>query len=948
MNVRNPAVRFGLLPAGIALALAPAFASAQEAKGTTDLDRISVTGSRIRGANMETQQPILTMTRESLEKQGFSSVADVLGNLTSAGSPAISRSESLASGENVGGYYVDIRNLGAARTLVLMNGKRLGATTSGLQDLSQIPMSAVERIEVLKDGASSIYGSDAIAAVVNVITRKNFDGGEANVYVGQYSDGDGDTQQYSMTLGARGERGSLTLSAEYSKMDPVWAKDRWYSRDGAKGPNSVAADGSPISQNGSWCNPTQVDCSDSKTAVWKTLNPGGDPKNPNDYHVMTPAEYANSNEQMTLLTGVKRKSLYINGTYDFTDSISLNTDVLYNERQTFQQIAGYPFQSSAWDQPLAGDSAFNPVGKDVNVRRRLWEVPRTTDSQMKTLRFAPTISGFFELGGKTFDWDVGALWNRNETIKRNRGDMSLISAGQAMGTSFIDAGGVARCGTATKPILGDCRPWNPLLPYGVDGQGSLANQELQDFLFPTYTTRGETKTTSFNANLAGSIVTLPAGDLGFALGVEHRKEEGNYVPDAFAQSGMSTGLGQKPTKGQYDLNEVFLELNVPILADKPFAKELTLNVASRYSDYSNFGGTTNSKFGLTWRPLDELLVRGTYAQGFRAPTINDLYGGLSSSFERYIDPCAVGAPGSVAGNAACLAGGAPANYVQLGQGNVPCATLPCQSGDQFVSGANPNLKPETSKSTTFGVVWSPRWVQGLDLSLDWYKYEISDMIIADSVDRILRDCYVLGNSARCGSVTRAADGHISGITYGTANLGKMKTEGYDVGVKYRLPELAIGQFNIDWQTSYTAKYDEQAQNSAGDNIMMGRVGESGDTTVFRVRSNLGVNWQYGDFGVNYTARYYSGLRESCISIGCTDPDRYAYGEKAPVRRTGSNTFHDLQVSWKAPWDATIALGANNLFAHKGPLMYSAPNSSFAYYGGFDVGRFLYMKYTQRF
>jgi iron complex outermembrane receptor protein len=191
-----------LLPAGIALALAPAFASAQEAKGTTDLDRISVTGSRIRGASVETQQPILTMTRESLEKQGFSSVADVLNNLTSAGSPAISP-ESLASGENVGGYYVDIRNLGAQRTLVLMNGKRLGATTAGYQDLSQIPMSAVERIEILKDGASSIYGSDAIAGVVNVITRKNFDGGEASVYVGQYGKGDGDTETYSMTLGPR-------------------------------------------------------------------------------------------------------------------------------------------------------------------------------------------------------------------------------------------------------------------------------------------------------------------------------------------------------------------------------------------------------------------------------------------------------------------------------------------------------------------------------------------------------------------------------------------------------------------------------------------------------------------------------------------------------------------------------------------------------------------------
>lgn len=949
MNVRNPAVRFGLLPAGIALALAPAFASAQEAKGTTDLDRISVTGSRIRGASVETQQPILTMTRESLEKQGFSSVADVLNNLTSAGSPAISRSESLASGENVGGYYVDIRNLGAERTLVLMNGKRLGASTSGLQDLSQIPMSAVERIEILKDGASSIYGSDAIAGVVNVITRKNFDGGEANVYVGQYGKGDGDTETYSMTLGARGERGSLTLSAEYSKQDPVWAKDRWYSRDGSLGPNSTSADWSPISQNGSWCNPKLYDCTKS-SAVWQTLNPGGNPKNPNDYHAITEDEFANSNEQMTLLTGVKRKSVYINGTYDFTDSISLNTDVLYNERKTFQQIAGYPYQSASNSikTPLSAASAFNPVGQDVSFRRRLWEVPRTTDSQLKTLRFAPTLTGFFELGGKTFDWDVGALWNRNESIKSNRGDMSLIGARQALGPSFIDAGGVARCGTAANPILGDCRPWNPLLPYGVDGQGSLANQELQDFLFPTFTTRGVTKTTSFTANLSGSIVTLPAGDLGFALGVEHRKEEGSYVPDAFAQSGQSTGLGQKPTRGEYDLNEVYLELNVPLLADMAFAKELTLNVASRYSDYSNFGGTTNSKFGLTWRPLDELLVRGTYAEGFRAPTISDLYGGLSSSFESYIDPCGVKAPGSVAGNAACSGAGVPANYVQLGQAGKECSTLPCQSGDQFISGANPNLKPETSKSTTFGLVWSPRWVQGLDVSLDWYKYEISDMIIADSVDRILRDCYVLGNSERCSSVTRAADGHVSAITYGTANLGKMETEGYDLGIKYRLPELAIGQFNIDWTTSYTSKYDEQRQNSDGDNIMVGRVSEPG---LFRVRSNLGVNWQYGDFGVNYTARYYSGMKESCISLDdgwCDAPNHMANGETDPLRHTGSNTFHDLQVSWKAPWDATIALGANNVFDHKGSLQYSAPNSAFAYYGGFDVGRFLYMKYTQRF
>jgi len=946
-------MRLGLLPAGIAVALTPAIAFAQNSTGATDLDRIEVTGSRIRGANMETQQPIITLNREALEKQGYTSVADVLQNLTSAGSPAISRSEALASGENVGGYYIDIRNLGAQRTLVLMNGKRLGATTGGYQDLSQIPMAAIERIEILKDGASAIYGSDAIAGVVNVITRKRFDGGEASAYFGQYGQGDGDTTQYSFTLGAEGERGGLTLSAEYSRQDPVWAKDRWYSRDGGLGPNSTFDDWSPVGQNSTWCDPRLFgDCKPAQgkpDPVWQTLNPGGNPNNPDDYHELTPAEYANSNQQMMLQTGIVRKSVYVNGNYDLADNIAFNADVLYNERSTDQQIAGYPYQSQSFGTPLSADSAFNPIGQDIEFRRRLWEMPRTTESTLKTVRFAPSISGFFDFAGKSFDWNVGALFNRNELTKRNHGDMSLIGARQALGPSFINADGVAQCGTAAAPVaLASCRPWNPLLPYGVDGQGSLANQDLQTLLFPWYTATGVTKTTSFTADLSGSLFTLPAGELGFAIGVEHREEEGRFVPDAFAQSGEYTGLSSTTTSGKYELDEVYLELNIPVLADAPFARELTINVAGRYSDYSNFGDTTNGKFGVTWRPLDELLVRGTYAEGFRAPSIDNLYGGLGSSFERYIDPCGVNAPNSVNGSAACNAAGVPAGYVQLGQGLVPCSTYPCATPDQFISGSNENLVPETSKSRTVGVVWSPRGVQGLDLSLDWFNYQIKNMIIEDSVDRILRDCYVLGNSSRCEGIVREGDGHISELFYGLANLGEMETEGYDLGVKYRLPELAFGQFAIDWQTTYISKYDELGQNSAGESIVIGSVGDPG---IFRVRSNLGVNWSMGDFGVAYNARYYSGMKENCISLEefwCNAPGHIANGEADPLRTVGSNTFHDLQLNWQAPWSATIAVGANNVFDHRGPLMYSAPNSNYAYYGGFDIGRFVYMKYTQRF
>ena len=954
MNFRTPAVRLGLLPAGIALALVPSFASAQEAAaGTTDLDRISVTGSRIRGANMETQQPILTMTREALEKQGYTSVADVLQNMTSAGSPAISRSESLASGEDVGGYYVDIRNLGAQRTLVLMNGKRLGASTSGLQDLSQIPMAAIERIEILKDGASSIYGSDAIAGVVNVITRKRVEGGEASVYFGQYGQGDGSTKQYSFTLGSEGERGGITMAAEYYKADPVWASDRFFSRDGNAGPNYPGSGNSPINQNGAFCEPCltpdleegQPGYVGSADQRWFTLREGGDPTNRADYRAETSADRVNANQQMMVQTGIERKSVYVNGNYDLTDSITFNADVLYNERTTDQQIAGYPYQSQAFGTKLSADSAFNPTGTDLDFRRRLWEMPRTTESQLKTMRFAPTVSGFFEFGGKTWDWDVGALWNRNESTKTGHGDMSLIAARQALGASYIDGNGVAQCGSPGDAVTG-CRPWNPLLPYGVAGQGSLADPATQAFLFPYFTDTGYTKTTSYTANLSGSLFELPAGEVGIAMGVEHREEEGRFSPDAFAQSGQSTGLGAQTTQGKYELDEFYLELNVPILSDLPFAKELTLNAASRYSDYSNFGDTINSKFGFTWRPLDELLVRGTYAQGFRAPSINDLYGGLNSSFESYTDPCGITAPGSVNGNASCSAAGVPVGYTQVGQGLTPCTATPCATPDQFISGSNENLKPETSKSTTFGMVWSPRWVQGLDISLDWYKYEISDMIIADSVDRILRECYVAGDASRCASHTRAADGHINSMTYGLANLGRMETEGYDLGIKYRLPELSIGQFAIDWQTSYLSKYDEETQNGEGNTVMEGKVGDAG---LFRVRSNVGITWSRGDFGVSYMARYYSGMKEDCVAARpCTLPDRYVNGDAMPVRKTGSNTFHDLQVSYNAPWDATIALGANNLFDKQGPIMFTQPNSSFAYYGGFDIGRFLYMKYTQRF
>ncbi len=976
MSVRYALSVGALVATGAVFAQDATSADQAEPAATKTLQTVVVTGSRIRSADVETAQPIIVMDRTQIEHQGFNSVADILQNLPEAGSPDISRSSVLASGENVGGYYIDLRNMGANRTLILLNGKRLGATTSGYQDLSQIPVSAIERIEVLKDGASAIYGSDAIAGVVNIITRRNFDGAEASAYVGQYGQGDGDKQTYSMTMGGHNDRGSITFSAEYSKEDPVWASDRSYSA--YPGTSRHPDDGwSVVSQYGNFYMPDGY-CSSGLCA----LNPGGDPANPNDWHNTGEGggtnDRSNYNEQMMLQTGTERHSLFVSGDYNVTDNIKFTSDFLYNKRETTQQVAGYPFQP-AFDMPyvlpndqdaigLSADSYFNPTGEKIDFYRRGWEVPRTTESDLTTYRFSGGLEGSFEIGERTWNWDVGGFVNNNDSLKTQHGDFSLVALEGALGPSYLDSStGQVTCGTGPDNALpygsspGSCIPWDPFIPAGEGGANSLSDPDLQAYLFPYYHDTGNTRTVDYSANLTGSLFTLPAGDLKVATGFEYRHESGEYIPDAYSQSGLSTNLSSGPTGGEYDVKEYYLEVEIPLLRDLPFAKQLTANVASRYSDYSSFGSTTNNKYSLAWKPIDDLLVRATYAEGFRAPTIGDLYGGISGTFDYYTDPCDT-AHGSAASNAdvasRCANGfggqpGTPTDYVQLGQGNQPCTSYPCQTGTQFYSGANPNLEPETSISRSLGVVYSPSWVQGLDLSLDWYRIRINNAITGDSVNDMLNDCYVLGVTSRCDSslFTRDADsGVVNYAQYGGRNSGWTDTAGYDLGVNYRLPEFSFGKFAVHWNTTYTDYMDDKADNSP-DTPVTHNTGFATDLGVnFRVRSNLGLDWTLGDFGATWTTRYYSGLTETCsYTAECDELDYISPSTGAqPMRTTGANTFHDVQFRWNAPWNATISVGANNVFDHVGPILYTQPSSQYSYYGGYDIGRFYYVRYNQKF
>jgi iron complex outermembrane receptor protein len=930
-----------------------AFAQDNPQQQATTLDRIEVTGSRIRQVDVETAQPVVTISREEIQAGGFNSVADILQNIPSAGAPTFSRTSPLTANQEAGGQYIDLRNLGAQRTLVLVNGKRLGISPDGFQDVSTIPTAMVERIDVLKDGASSIYGSDAMAGVINIITRRNFEGAEVNAFYGQYGQGDGTKQTYDFVIGMAGERGSVTIGAESHTEDGVWARNRWFSNDSYPGFPQYST--TTVGQWGNWRVGT--------TGAWQVADRGSDAVGPGAWHDQTAADTSKPSDQMHLMTPLERRSLFVSANYDLTDNIRFVTDLNYTKRESERQIAGYPTQSqaAAINAPMAANSFFNPTGgvSPVNWRRRGWEVPRTTDTTQNAWRFTAALEGSFEIGERYLDWDVGYMFNENETQIVNNGNLYIPNIRRAVGPSFMNAQGQIVCGTqgtgpnGTDQVIAGCVPWNPFAGFGTGAvANSLADPAVQAYLFKQEHALGRTETNNYFANVAGSLFTLPAGDLGFAVGYEYRKEEGAFNPDAIAQSGDSTNLASGPTGGSYSVDEVYAELNIPILADVAFAKELSLSLASRYSDFDTFGDTTNSKFGVKWRPMDDLLVRGTWAEGFRAPTIGDLYGGTSDTFTTgFRDPCD-SVFGVAAGSARCLQD-VPANYRQLQQGFVPTPGPAAQTPVPFTSGSNPFLQPEFSESKTIGLVYSPNFVQGLSVALDWWNIRIDNTVVSDHPNDILSDCYVSLIESRCALFSRdpTLGNIVSELSYGGRNAGYTETEGFDLEVNYAL-DTDYGRLSAQWATTYVSLFETKSTNDAGviptqDNGMVG------DTFAnFRVRSNLNLGWNYSDFGVNWGMRYNSGAKEDCFDDTiCSNPDFQApwtEGTIEPKNRVGSVTFHDIQFSYKTPWNGRVAIGANNVFEKDPPIFYSGPLSGYSFYGGHDIGRFIYMRYQQKF
>jgi iron complex outermembrane recepter protein len=954
------------------------------------LQTVTVTGSLIRSVDVELAQPVVTITSQDIQKQGFATVGQLLANLTSASTPDISKSDPYEQGPDVGGTFVDLRNLGAQRTLVLIDGKRVGTSFDGYTNIDTIPVSIVDHIDVLADGASAIYGSDAIGGVVNIVTKQNFNGAELDTYNGKYlPGGDGDQGQYSVMFGKTFAKGSIEFAAQYQNQDAISASDRPYSAY-------------PLSSNyplnGLIPFGTQGQYS-FDNVNWNVLNNGGNPQNINDYHTVVQPNYAangiatsagdyvNINPYQNLQSATNMKNLFAQGHYDILNNLTADFTASYNEQGNTLMSAGFPLTSSGLfsqqfpqytGMQLSAGSYYNPTNAPgqtptpLYFQRNVLEDPRINANKVENTRISLGLEGNFSIGDHLFNWDAYYYDTHYQGTILETGNFSLPNLFNALGPSFLASNGTVECGTPGNVIAG-CVPLNVLSPHW--------SQAMLDYISVNGYEHYGSSEKGPQVDLSGDILELPGGDLTFAVGMSHRNLYGYDTPDVPSAEGLTTNLASNPTAGGYNVTETWIELNAPLLKDLPMVQSLSLDVADRFSHYNNFGGTNNSQFKLTWKPFNDLMVRGSYGTGFRAPTVGDLYGGISTTYPDYNDPCDVvyglakysstvakncangigGLPGlsQAALNAAGLGNEFPNGFMQEQAPGVPVSSggggIPVYA--PFTQGGNPELRPETSQSVQIGLVYSPSYMTGFNGTFDYFHYIVRNVISFITDNQVLDNCYALSIVADCQLFQRsAADNYqVSSLFTGEENQGWLNVAGYDVDLSYKLPKFSFGQFSLDSKSTYYTH--NNTEQYAGAPVSY----NNGFSSYWRVRSNFTIDWSWHNYGAQWTLRYYSPLKEACYetdsAFPCTLPNYYMPGVGiTPATQIPSVTFNDVQVYWNTPWNGTISLGANNIFNRLGPYSYYGwgigsifnTDTSYVYNPSYDYGRFVYLRYTQKF
>lgn len=927
-------VRFALVSGAAAAALTVPTVTAAEDEAK--VERIEVTGSRIKRVDIEGANPVTVIERGQMEDLGITDVGELIQKLPAMNGGVVTTT---TNNGGSGAVTVNLRGLGAIRTLVLINGKR---TVDG-GDFQTIPASMIKRVEILKDGASAVYGADAVAGVVNIITRNDFDGVEVNVQHKDWSEIDDGAANNSVSFLAGKDFGSgnVVFGAEYNKQEgavqgqykgvrhfqePLLVGDvEDFEKNGITDDNTVFWGSSRIPDG-------RFQPNGMADQVVDTSLPGCDTTAPistncfrdagNDFYNYSPVNY--------LQTPFERINVFTEGNFDIADNLRFESAIRLSNRQSVQRLAPMPYDSrfdpgaNVFDadgnaaQGISADSYYNPFGVDVtDVRRRVTESNREFSQDVTNVQATAGFSGDF---AEVWEWSATYNWGYRTRTDIDKGQFVAANIANALGASFLDDDGIVKCGTPGAVIDG-CVPMN------MFGEGNISQESLdyvEADLTDTYNTRQDVLTLTLTNS---ELFELPAGYVGMSVGYEYRDEQYTYSPDSGKAKGAVSGNKGAGTDGGYRVNSLFGEFVVPILANLPAAELLEANIGIRYDEFSSFGGNTSVQGSLKYMPISSLLVRATAGNVFRAPSVDELYSSASDDFDQAFDPCNTDNFGDLTadGQARCVASGVPQGGYEQTDTQV-----------RGRSGGNENLQPEEGDTLTVGVAWSPEFLDGFSLTVDYWDVQLSKGIDGLGAQATMDLCYEEGIDNACGQINRMPGGNIDTINTTNLNLADEQATGVDTEVAYNF-ESSIGDWRASVSWTHLLERKKTPYEGADEIELNGRIDTSTARTVYPTdKANFFLNWALEDFSVTYSAEYISSIKSP-----------YSFFPEQD-QNIDAQTYHDITGSYTFATDTKVTLGVTNIADEKAPYIDLGFNASTIPETYRVNGRGYFVRLTQKF
>lgn len=903
-------------------AAVPAVVLAQQSDASQRLDRVEITGSSIKRIDGETALPVTVITREEIQRTGAVNVEQLMQTISAAVSSQANVAASAAGATTLGISSVSLRGLSSLRTLVLVNGKRItpygyGFTNDSVSvDVNSIPLAAIDRVEVLKDGASAIYGSDAIAGVVNFILRRDFQGAEVSAEYGQPRDSKGAVARASAVVGfgdlAR-DRYNVLLTVNVQKERALFGRDRDFARssiflehlmDGSSGntfpANVVAADGS-----------------------FGTRNPSF-PQCPGPYAVRSPLFDLIGSQGcrfdpsplVSLLPEAERAAVFASGRLRLSADAEAYAEASFSKNK--QNTVIQP-------TPISDQFAFSPNHPLFNVAP--YNGFNTILLQPSSPHY-PTAFVQQQTGGPTPDllvrWRAAAIGDRDFTDTSEAPRLNFGLRGVLAGWDY-DAGLLYSESKVDERLNDGYALYTKIMPLLNSGQVNFFGPNTAEVqaLIDATRFRGtalatKTSLTSLYGKASGEVLQLPAGMLAMAGGVEGRREKYKLDPTAEILTGDLTGYGGNylPVDVERDVKALFAEVSVPIL------RGLEANAAVRYDDYEGVGSKTTPKLSLRWQPARQILLRAAWGKGFRAPSLLDLHAPQTTG----VTPPGLNDP------LRCPVTG----------GSNDCAT-------QFanLNGGNTSLKPEESTNTTLGFVLEP--TENVSIAVDYFRIRLEETIVNGiAAATILADLGKYGSLVTRGPVQPEfpnLPGPITQIDQTNINLGQTRLDGVDVDLRWRIAAGEYGRFTVGLAGTYFRKFD--AQNPDGS--FTGAVDVTNNNTgglIPRWKHYLSVNWLRGPWSVTLAQNYQGDYQDLPGSFeDPTDPTFVP-------RTVRSYQTYDLQATYAGLANLTLTAGVRNLLDRDPP--YTNAGGQVYFQGGYDPGyvdprgRFYYARLTYRF